>query len=96
MSRITLNPGDILIWHDPDAQTYEPVAPMVVAPNGTDLWFQFAPKPWHLLTQDGVKGLTVSEAEDVLNGELEWDGPGYLFKSYDAEHDMSLPDPNLL
>jgi hypothetical protein len=81
-ARITLEPGDLIAWEAPELRHNVPgymlVGPMPDVGRGEGLWFQFNPRPWHEYRIAGVQGLTVREAEEVLNGEREWPGPGRL------------------
>lgn len=91
--RTTLSPGDLLFWTADAEEENAQGAPLLVSEDGESLWFQFNPHPWHEQEIAGVQGLTVHQAEQVLRGELEWTGPGHLYKSYDAELDVSFGDP---
>lgn len=83
--RVSLRPGDVIAW-DPDQPGCLP-GHLLVGPIhglGHGLWFFTSPKPWHEQEIFGVRGLTTEQAEAVLNGEAEWQGPGHIFKSRDA------------
>lgn len=88
-SRTRLKPGD-LVMVDPVKPGVNPAA-VLVAENGTDLFFQFSPRPWHETAPAGVKGLTVAEAEEVLRGEREY--PQVLYKVWDEESQSSYAPP---
>ena len=87
---VTLKPGDLVFWTGDEDHAG---APLLVAENGIDLLFQFGQKPWHI--QDLRNGKTVAELENILNGRVEWMGPGHLYKCFDAETDRALGDPRL-
>lgn len=93
-SRITLNPGDLVMWDDGERSA------MLLVTKGGELWFQFSKEPFEVMefryTDDqhsSFRGLSAAEVEEVLNGERCWHGDGYLFKCYDAETERSIPDP---
>ena len=94
-ARITLNRGDLLMW-DPGPRSALGPGPLLVA-DEHELWYQFSNKPWHEMEQrvepNGplVRGLTVEQAEAVLNGEAEWTLPGRLWKCYDRATMTDLP-----
>lgn len=90
---VTLKPGDLVYWVPPeDAENVEPSV-AAVSDDGTELMFQFGPRPW---SQYPHPGPTVAEAEEILNGKREFDLPGRIWKCYDAAHDRGLIDPTLL
>lgn len=68
--QIVLKDGDLLIWED------EPgVSPSALLVRDGALWFQFHGKPWH---ESPYNGLTLVEAQDVLNGKLPFRFGGRL------------------
>lgn len=95
MNNVKLNPGDLVTWVAPGHADVQ----LLVAENGTDLWFQFAPKPWHKLKVLGVEGLTVQQAQEVLSSPSkaaldDFGIPGWLYKSWDEERSKGhgVPD----
>lgn len=87
--RNTLKPGDILMVDPVHPNVVATAA--VVADNGVDLMFQYNPKPWHTFEENGVRGLTVQQAEEVLRGEREF--AWVLYKVWDEETQSSFTPP---
>ena len=67
---VVLQDGDLLIWEDEPG--YGPSALLV---RDGALWFQFHGKPWH---EAPHHGLTLEEAQDVLNGRVPFRFGGRL------------------
>jgi len=67
---VVLRDGDLVIWEGEPG--YDPSALLV---RDGALWFQFHDKPWH---EPPHHGLTLEEAQDVLNGKLSFRFEGRL------------------
>lgn len=91
MSRYTLKPGDLLMV-DPVRPGINPT-PCVVAENGVDLMWQYNPTPWHLLNIKGLPGLTVKQAEEVLQGVREYEG-AVIYKVFEEATQTSFAPPD--
>jgi len=95
--RTTLNPGDLVMWVEPDMP--DPT-PLLVTEDGRSFQFQFGRQAWHEMTFMGdagpVMGMTVEEAVDAIAlGVYPLGFPGRIYKSYDEATGQSFPDPDL-
>lgn len=88
-NRTTLKPGDLFMV-DPVRPNFI-ATPVLVAENGVDLMFQYNPKPWHTFEENGVRGLTAQQAEEVLRGEREF--PWVIYKTWDEQTQTSYSPP---
>jgi len=97
VSRITLKPGDLVVW-DPEQEGYGQ-ATMLVSKDGEELLFQFGTKPFshmQIRYRDGRRGPGLNVPEAVLAidiGVYPYAFPGFIYKSYDAETGESYSDP---
>lgn len=92
--RYVLHPGDLLFWEDFDEAGRSIGAPLRVGEDGLDLWFQFAPMPWHECPGD-QRGVRVPEAEAILRGEIEAPFTGYIYKLLDSATGQRFADPHI-
>jgi len=98
--RVLLRPGDLIFWEPSCAPSLSPYAngegrvgaPLLVAGNGTDLFFQGHPQPWHLIRR--YRGVTAPVAERILNGEMDPPFDGYIYEMFDKATGQSFQDPH--
>lgn len=90
-----LNPGDVVWWEPGPEEEHLQGAPLVVDEQLTGLFFVYNPKPWHEQLFEGHAGLTITEVEEVLSGNMRFNLPGRIYKSYDAATGRSYADPML-